>query len=95
MSKEKAGLISWVEWQKAAWAQSCVESGEGFPLHSSVRTRPSGIECPNTYVLGTSVRPCRANLLDTNIVVECGTEKRRVVHCEVCCWWGCRLVGVE
>jgi hypothetical protein len=87
------GLISWIEWQKKAWSDAAVESKEEFPRSFCILIRPSGIECPNIHKTQKYTRACRANLMDTNILVECGSERRRVVHCEVCSWWGCRLMG--
>ena len=74
---KKKGLVTWPEWQKEAWAGVAVEPVEGFP-------RSSGIECPNRYVLRGETRVCKAGLIDTPVVIECGSEMRRIVHCEVC-----------
>lgn len=80
------GLYTWPEWQKMAWAGTARESVEAFP-------RPSGIECPNILRVGERTQFCKANLTDTPILIECGSEMRRIVRCDVCEWYGCRLLG--
>jgi hypothetical protein len=78
--------MSWAEWQKSAWAGAVVEPVGAFP-------RRSEIECPNT--LDIDKRVCKARLIDTPILIECGSEWRRICHCEVCGMWLCRMLGVS
>ena len=88
MTDTKRGLMTWAEWQKKAYAGLIAEQEGVFP-------RQSGIECPNYHEIGGRVHACRANMVDTPVIIECGSEYRRLVHCEVCSFWGCRLLGVR
>jgi len=88
MTHMKRGLITWAEWQRLAYSGQVAE-------HVGVFPRRSGIECPSYHEVGDRAHACQANLVDTPVIVECGSEQRRLIHCEVCGFWGCRLLGVR
>lgn len=90
--EKKGGLLCWKDWQVRAYRDEVRESKEEFPERFGIRCRKSGIECPNTTDIDKG--RCKANLIEFEFEVGCGSEWRRVVHCEVCGWWGCRLLGV-
>ena len=81
-------LISWIEWQKQVYLGRARESLGAFP-------RPSGVECPNGKRVLGFWRDCKDELTDTEIVVDCGVEQRRVLYCPRCKGWFCKLTGRE
>ena len=88
--EEKEEVVLWADWQKKAWAGAVAEYTEA---------QPDGpiIECPNRikawYAPWRKI-PCKGRLVDTEIVIQCGSERRRITRCKRCKEWFCRLCGL-
>ena len=85
---KEGSLKPWATWQRLAYHGAVVESAGVFP-------RLSGIECPNLTggkIKGFNQR-CKANLLDTKMILQCQGMERRISRCETCGFVGCKLTG--
>lgn len=89
------GMKTWLEWEELVKEGVAKEPSGEFHSPIIVFYRPSDIECPVHFRVGGKWRQCKAKLNETNIIVECGTERRRVMKCPVCDKWSCRLCGKE
>lgn len=86
--KKEQELISWIEWQKQVYLGRARESAGVYP-------RISSIACPGGRRKFGVWRDCAKPLIATEIVIDCGVERRRVMYCERCKQWYCALTGKE
>ncbi len=93
----EGSMKCWKDWQVLADADAILEPEGEFEQSFGIPYRTLPVECPNLLDIGqaTSKRKiCKAKLIEFQFVIGCGSQYRRVTHCLVCGFWGCRLLGV-
>ena len=94
MNTKDRGLKSWLEWRNATDEGLAMEPDSVFPYKTIISLRDTDIECPHHYKQRNEWRQCKSRLMDTEIVIGCGTMVMRVTKCNVCGNWSCRPLGV-